>query len=417
MRVAVLGAGLAGCCVALELADAGFEVTLFDRAVQPLSRASLGNEGKIHLGLVYANDASGRTAQTMAMGAACFEPLLGRWLASDSLGAATSDPFIYAVPTDSLLPADAIRQYFNEVRRLWEAATPAGSGSYLRSIERPFWSELKVGSDSDLFDPRMISHAFATQERAVDPTRICAELRTRVAAEPRLDVRCLTEITTVGREPRGGFRVEFRDANADAETVAVATERFDTVVNALWEQRLAIDHTLDPGVVARPVVHRYKVGIRCDDPAVARGMPTVTFMLGSYGDTVAYPESAYASWYPTGLRCQEFTLKPSRAEIHLSADDQQQLVVDTLGNLRRFMPGAADVLQPAVGHWRAVGGYITAWGRSGIEEASSELHQRHAVGVYSTGDYHSIDTGKFTTAPMFAAEACARIRACRAKIA
>lgn len=417
MRVAVLGAGLAGCCVALELADAGFEVTLFDRAEQPLSRASLGNEGKVHLGMVYANDASGRTAQMMAMGAACFEPLLGRWLATDSLDAATSDPFIYAVPADTLLPADAIRHHFDKVCRLWEACAPAGSRGYLRSIERPFWSELKVGSDGDPFDPRMISHAFATQERAVDPARICAELRTRLAAEPRLGVRCLTEITGVGREPRGGFRVEFRQANADAETVAVTIEKFDTVVNALWEQRLAIDRTLDPGMAVRPVVHRYRCGIRCDAVEVARGMPTVTFMLGSYGDTVAYPESAYASWYPAGLRSQEFTLKPSRTEVRLSVDDEQQLVVDTLANLRRFMPGAADVLQPAAGRWRAVGGYITAWGSSGIEEVSSELHQRHALGVYSTSDYHSIDTGKFTTAPMFAAEACARIRGCRAKTA
>ena len=63
MRAAVLGAGLAGSCVALELTDAGFEVALFDRAEQPLTRASAANEGKIHLGLVYANDPSGRTAQ------------------------------------------------------------------------------------------------------------------------------------------------------------------------------------------------------------------------------------------------------------------------------------------------------------------------------------------------------------------
>jgi len=411
MRVAVLGAGLAGSCVALELADAGFDVQLFDRAEQPLSRASASNEGKIHLGLVYANDPSGRTAQTMAMGAACFEPLLGRWLEPGSLDAATSEPFIYAVPTDSLLSADGIRQHFIRVSRLWDACTQADTGAYLRTIERPFWTELKVRSSGDLFDARKISHAFSTQERAVDPTRICAALRARLEAQPGLSLRCQTEITAVNKEPRGGFRVAF----GHGETAA--SEKFDIVVNALWEQRLAIDQIVDPSTAARPVVHRYKCGIRCDDPGVVRGMPTVTFMLGSYGDTVAYPEAAYASWYPTGLLCQEFSVKPSRAEIHLSAGDEQRLIVDTLAGLRQFMPGAAEVLQPAAGHWRTVGGYITAWGRTGIDDAASELHGRHAIGVHSTGDYHSIDTGKFTTAPMFAAETCARIRQRRSQFA
>ena len=54
---------------------------------------------------------------------------------------------------------------------------------------------------------------------------------------------------------------------------------------------------------------------------------------------------------------------------------------------------------------------FTAWGETGIEDRTSELHQRHAVGVHSRGRYHSIDTGKLTLAPMFAAEACARLRA------
>ena len=54
MPIAVLGAGLQGACIALELARRGHEVDLIDQDVQPLNRASLRNEGKIHLGFVYA---------------------------------------------------------------------------------------------------------------------------------------------------------------------------------------------------------------------------------------------------------------------------------------------------------------------------------------------------------------------------
>jgi 2-polyprenyl-6-methoxyphenol hydroxylase-like FAD-dependent oxidoreductase len=62
-----MGAGLTGTCVALELADAGCGVDLYDREALSLSRASYNNEGKIHLGFVYGQDATGRTAETMTI--------------------------------------------------------------------------------------------------------------------------------------------------------------------------------------------------------------------------------------------------------------------------------------------------------------------------------------------------------------
>ena len=42
--------------MALELARHGVEVDLFDRPTRPMTGASGHNEGKLHLGYVYAND-------------------------------------------------------------------------------------------------------------------------------------------------------------------------------------------------------------------------------------------------------------------------------------------------------------------------------------------------------------------------
>ena len=58
----VLGAGFQGTTVAFALTEAGFTVTILDEAAGCLERASLRNEGKIHLGFVYAHDSSRRTA-------------------------------------------------------------------------------------------------------------------------------------------------------------------------------------------------------------------------------------------------------------------------------------------------------------------------------------------------------------------
>ena len=52
------------------------------------------------------------------------------------------------------------------------------------------------------------------------------------------------------------------------------------------------------------------------------------------------------------------------------------------------MPCTASQLTHNEDDWTLKGGFVTAWGQSGIEDAGSELHERHDVGVFSNGDYH-----------------------------
>jgi glycine/D-amino acid oxidase-like deaminating enzyme len=56
MKVAVLGGGFQGCCAAIVLASRGVECTIFDQDREILNRAASANEGKIHLGYMYASD-------------------------------------------------------------------------------------------------------------------------------------------------------------------------------------------------------------------------------------------------------------------------------------------------------------------------------------------------------------------------
>jgi 2-polyprenyl-6-methoxyphenol hydroxylase-like FAD-dependent oxidoreductase len=76
----VLGAGFQGVCVALALQCQGHAVTLIDKAPDCMTRASLRNEGKIHLGFVYANDASFRTSGLMLRSSLAFAGLIEKWL-------------------------------------------------------------------------------------------------------------------------------------------------------------------------------------------------------------------------------------------------------------------------------------------------------------------------------------------------
>src|SRR5579864_7437128 len=100
MRIALLGAGGVGVCAALELAHRGYDVELFDENAEPLTQASRNNEGKIHLGLVYAKDRSLDTARTMIQGAIHFTACLERWIDLASIDPLVSTPYYYAVHKD-----------------------------------------------------------------------------------------------------------------------------------------------------------------------------------------------------------------------------------------------------------------------------------------------------------------------------
>ena len=47
-------------------------------------------------------------------------------------------------------------------------------------------------------------------------------------------------------------------------------------------------------------------------------------------------------------------------------------------------------------------GIIAAWGSTDIDDPASVLHERHEIGVHADDGWFSIDTGKLTTAPLFA---------------
>ena len=68
-----------------------------------MQRASLNNEGKIYLGLVYAKDVGLKTSRLMIDGAMHFGPLLMRFVAADAFQIAA--PFDYLVSHNSMISA------------------------------------------------------------------------------------------------------------------------------------------------------------------------------------------------------------------------------------------------------------------------------------------------------------------------
>src|SRR3954452_9607282 len=128
MRVGVLGGGLQGCCIALALAARKIPVVLFDRNDQLLSRAAVANEGKIHLGYMYANDPGCATARMMMEGALAFAPFFRRHLAVDCFS--ISRPAVYVVHRDSQRDPEQVAYYLKMVHALIREASDARQDAY-----------------------------------------------------------------------------------------------------------------------------------------------------------------------------------------------------------------------------------------------------------------------------------------------
>jgi hypothetical protein len=126
-------------------------------------------------------------------------------------------------------------------------------------------------------------------------------------------------------------------------------------------------------------------------------------VLGAFGDIVNYTDQlTYLSWYPACMSgwSSELTTPDAWENAcngQIKLEDNRAWVNKALKELDHLFPGMIDfeVLQ-------IDGGIIFTWGKTDIVDMQSELHNRYEIGVQQYDDYFSIDTGKFTSAPLFA---------------
>jgi FAD dependent oxidoreductase len=402
-EICVLGAGLTGATAALELARAGFEVMLLDQDHQPVNRASLRNEGKIHLGFVFAKDASLATPDLMLEGALSFRRILSRLLGERIDSLSTSTPFTYLVPEDSLVsPADLDERYAAIERLYAEKLRVRPDHDYLGQRPECLFQRIDLRDLSPCFRAEHLIGAFRTEELAIDTFELAQAVRSALAASARITFMSRRKVVAVERRA-GRFRVVGTSPDGSWQVEA------GQIINALWDSRFQIDRTV--GIEHSPGwVHRLKYRVIGRIPDRLRGGPSVTMVLGPYGDVVIRPNgTAYFSWYPVGLQGWTHSLSPPESwnepcKGEVSKQTAVSIAGATLSAIDRWYPGAAES-EPVL----VDAGVIVAYGQSDVDDPKSGLHNRTRVGVRSLDGYHTVDPGKLTTAPLFGLKAARQV--------
>jgi glycine/D-amino acid oxidase-like deaminating enzyme len=389
-HVAVLGAGIMGCSAALSLARRGARVTLVDAAPRPCDGASRWNEGKIHLGYLYAADPSLSTARTVLDGGLAFKPLVER-LIDQPLDAVTSPvDDIYLVHRRSVVDAEAMARYYADVSALVREHPRAAE--YLSPAAQATARPLSATELRRQCDTPDIVAGFRVPERSVSTVWIADQLIAAVAAEPRIDTRCGVRVSCVRR--RGGA-----DGAMDVVTDAGIDGPYAAVVTALWDGRLAVDAASG---LAPPSTwsHRFRRSLfaRTSQPV---DLPSAVIGVGPFGDVKNYNgRDLYLSWYPTGLAVEGSALAPPPVP-PLDETARAALIDTVLDRLGAVLP-AVNALRPLLETVQVEGGWVYAAGTGALDDRRSTLHRRDRAGIVHDGRYLSIDTGKYSMAPWIA---------------
>ena len=403
MHVGVLGGGLQGCCAALALAERGVRVTISDRNDALMTRAAVANEGKIHLGYMYAGDPTLLTARTMLRGALAFAPFFQRTIALDPKNFRLSAPAAYVVHRESQHDPAEVLGYANAVHELVQEAAANDPTAYF-GIELPanlrLWS--KVERDAE-FEGSIAIAAVDTPEVAIQPIELANATRAAIAANPRIDVR-LRRVVQRAKQDCGTVVVTSTDGDD------VGDESYDHVINALWDGRIALDGTLDIRA-NRPWLHRLKYGVSF---RLSPGMTpprSVTFVSGPFGEVVNYPDGlVYLTWYPECIKGISADVSPPAWDTYPAEPMRSEILQGTLNAMAEFIRPLRNLDVTSLADTSVKGGVIVAWGDTDIYDPASELHRRYEIGVKSFGNFHSVDPGKLTMAPYFANVCADRIK-------
>ena len=394
MRVAVLGGGLQGACVALELAANGIAVDLYEKNDRCLSQASAHNEGKIHLGYVYANDPTMQTARLMARGALHFTSLMRRWIGDAIDAIPVSEPFYYVVHRQSMLGVAEIENHLRATHDIIRDESRDLSMDYFGGGLRDGPVRISDRECESLFSRQTVAAAFRTPEVGIDSKAFADVVHARLSSEGKICCRLQTSVRSVQLANRHAT-VVFESGGEKVH------EAYDHVVNALWDGRLAIDKTagFEP---PRPWLYRVKHFLRMR-PLGNRSLPTITIVLGPFGDIVTFNNGdVFLSWYPAGLKGLSAELSPPAWPLALDRQATCEVRDGILSGLAAIAPAIAHFTPEAIESCQLNAGVIFAWGSTDIPDRASGLHARYAIGPQSRGRYHSVDTGKLTTAPYFA---------------
>jgi glycine/D-amino acid oxidase-like deaminating enzyme len=395
VRIAILGGGMLGTCTALELARRGRRSTLYEGQSSLLQGASRWNEGKIHLGFLYAGDPTLRTAQRLIPGGLAFAGLVERLIQRPLDAFVTVEDDIYLVHRESIVAPEAFEAYGTSTAALVrDAASQPNAPQYLSDVTHARIRRLSACDLAQVTSADEVVAGYRIPERSISTVAVADLMQQAAANEPLIEIRADRRVRAVERRSDGRFNVSVNATGSAPEDAP-----FDVVINALWEGRPAVDASLGIQSVA-PWSHRFRAAVFAYAPDVS--FPNAVVCTGPFGDVRHYADGrVYLSWYSSGLLAEGHAIEPPWASAVLDRSRRHAVLKATLRSLSHYIP-AIRLFKESDKALEVHGGWVYALGQGSLADPASTLHRRDRFNMTIDSGYISIDTGKYSLAPWLA---------------
>ncbi|MZR31636.1 NAD(P)/FAD-dependent oxidoreductase [Sneathiella litorea] len=394
MRIAILGAGIMGSSLAILLARRGANVTLFEGGGAPMMGASRWNEGKIHLGYVYAGDPTLASARHVLSGGISFAPIVSEILQTDIRPYSTTEDDLFVLHQDSVVDKAEFKGFLKKLDEI--AGSHPDAGDYFGNLSGYSSLELTTKEIEPIANPETTVSAFRVPERSVQTEVIAGLYCAALGNDKKITLETGCTVTNVSPQDMDNGSWSVTCDTADGKKTF---EEFDSVINALWHGRMDIDAKV--GIPPSGTwSNRYRVSLFAKTNRVVK-TPSAFVAVGAFGDVKNYDDrSFYLSWYPAGLLLDSIDVLPKTPD-PLTVEQKNIITENVRSGLATVLIGADEIFDAAQ-DIRVEGGFVFAQGRGSIAERSSTLHSRDKFGITRKGRYYSIDTGKYSSAPELA---------------
>ena len=383
-----------GSSLALYLARKGHDVKLIDMADQPFTGASRWNEGKIHLGYLYSGDPTLKTAKKLIPGGLAFANLVSELVSREiTPDLVTSSADHYLIHKKSVVSGAAFYDYAQKISMLTQEHPI--SDQYFISLDKNIPKQLSPTQIEKQFNASFISEGFEIPERSVQTNIIAGYFIDALENTSAIEKIMNSEVVAVHSSDKNGWSISLNNSGKVRKH-----KGFDVVVNALWQNRIKIDQTVNMDLPAS-WTHRYRVSLFGQTSHVIEDIPSAVIAVGPFGDIKNYDgKHWYLSWYDAGLISQSHEINPP--EISPLPDDKlTYITAETINELGNAIPAVRSLINKFES-LKVKGGWVYAVGQGDLDRVGSQLHKRDQVGYLARQGYISVDTGKYSLAPWMA---------------
>ncbi len=299
-KITILGGGIAGVSLALKLADAGFEVEIYEQYSEILSGSSDNTPCRIGIGVHYFDLATAIKYLQCSINVLKQYP---EYVVGHDLD--QSHPYrhvVYFVMKDSIFPLEKIRELHEALRNEYIRLIALDEKNKVLGEPEDFSKEIDKHNFQHLINTDIVQTGFVTAEQTLDWPKLKADLIHRVNYHPNIRVYRNAEVLGIspGDKSTNYSRYKLRLRTKTSYGKEIIIERGAEILsNSTWENIDFLSQTAGFPMAPNSRTNRTKVMIEIQLPADFEQLGPVNSMFFCFGAHASFTNAGNGKGYIT----------------------------------------------------------------------------------------------------------------------